>query len=85
MTINQQPNAVVVRYDEENKTLICNVVPVAKVAPVVEGHLDIPVLLDEFNFKLDDEFARRFGGAILALLAQDHPELKQYLSVTPAK
>ncbi|KGC32109.1 MULTISPECIES: hypothetical protein [Burkholderia] len=85
MSINRQPSAVVVRYDAEAKTLICNVVPEARVAPVTEGQLDIPVLLEEFNFKVDDEFARRFGGAILSVLAQYKPELAPYISITSPK
>ncbi|MBB5460564.1 hypothetical protein [Paraburkholderia sp. Cpub6] len=64
--------------------LVCNAVAEAAIRPLCEGKLDIPVLLEEFDFKLDDEFARRFGAAILSLLAEYKLELKQFVSVTPA-
>ncbi|WP_408308599.1 hypothetical protein [Paraburkholderia sediminicola] len=42
----------------------------------------MPILLDEFDFRLDDEFARRFGGGVLNLIAVGQPEIKQYMTVT---
>ncbi len=42
----------------------------------------MPILLDEFEFRLDDEFARRFGGGMLNLIAVGQPEIKQYMTVT---
>ncbi|WP_410836972.1 hypothetical protein [Paraburkholderia sp. SIMBA_030] len=44
--------------------------------------LEAPILLDEFDFKLDDEFARRFGGGVLNLIALGQPDIKQYMTVT---
>jgi hypothetical protein len=43
----------------------------------------MPVLLDEFDFRIDDEFVRRFGGGVLNLIAVGQPEIKQYMSFTP--
>ncbi|SMG51408.1 hypothetical protein [Paraburkholderia susongensis] len=85
MSKQRTPSSIVVHYDTEQKMLVCNAVAEAAVRPLCEGKLDIPVLLEEFDFKLDDEFARRFGAAILSLLAEYKPELKQFVSVTPAQ
>ncbi|MBC8745792.1 MULTISPECIES: hypothetical protein [Paraburkholderia] len=57
------PSSIIVHYDTEQKMLVCNAVAEAAIRPLCEGKLDIPVLLEEFDFKLDDEFARRFGAA----------------------
>ncbi|MGF6966960.1 hypothetical protein OKW43_003988 [Paraburkholderia sp. WC7.3g] len=78
-------SSIIVHYDTKQKMLVCNAVAEAAIRPLCEGKLDIPVLLEEFDFKLDDEFARRFGAAILSLLAEYKPELKQFVSVTPAR
>jgi len=84
MSKQRTPSSIVVRYDTEQKMLVCNAVAEAEVRPLCEGKLDIPVLLEEFDFNIDDEFARRFGAAILSLLAEYKPELKQFILVTPA-
>ncbi|HDR9101744.1 TPA: hypothetical protein QDB24_002236 [Burkholderia vietnamiensis] len=84
MTINREPSAIVVRYDADSQSLICNVVPEARIASAVDGQLDIPILLEEFGFKADDEFARRLGAAILSTLSKYKPELAPYVTVTPA-
>lgn len=43
----------------------------------------MPILLDEFNFTLDDEFARRLGVAMLNLIALGQPDIRRCMSVTP--
>ncbi|WP_328807153.1 hypothetical protein [Paraburkholderia elongata] len=43
----------------------------------------MPILFDEFDFKLDGEFARRFGGGVLNLIALGQPDIKQYMTFTP--
>ncbi|KWO62537.1 hypothetical protein WT98_30160 [Burkholderia territorii] len=53
-----------------------------KLAPVVTGALNMPILLDDFGCKLDDEFARRLGVAMLNLIALGEPDIKQFMSVT---
>ena len=73
------------RYDADRQMLICNVVAEAQVVPLTKGKLEIPVLLEEFDHRVDDEFARRFGAAVLSVLAEYKPELKPYLQLTPAK
>ncbi|WP_353956433.1 hypothetical protein [Paraburkholderia fungorum] len=54
----------------------------ARLAPVVAGTLEAPILLDEHDFKLDDAFARRLGAAMLSLIALGQPDIKQYMSLT---
>jgi hypothetical protein len=76
------PCSVVITYDEDRQWLIVQSVSRARVAPVVAGELEVPVLLDEFDFRLDDEFIRRFGGGVLNLIALGQPEIKQYMTFT---
>jgi hypothetical protein len=82
MSKPRTPSSVVIRYDEERKMLICNTVPEEQLRPLCAGKLDIPVLLEDFDCKIDDEFARRFGGAVLSLLSAYKPGLAPFISVT---
>ncbi|MDR6379577.1 hypothetical protein PQR11_28460 [Paraburkholderia strydomiana] len=78
------PCSVVVTYDQDRQRLILQTADRAKIAGALKGESEIPVLLDDFKFKLDDEFARRFGAGVLALIALGQPDLKQYISFTEA-
>lgn len=80
---NYPPRSVVVTYDEDSQQLILQLVDPAKLAPLLARTLKAPILLDEFDFRLDDEFVRRFGGGVLNLIALGQPEIKQYMSFTP--
>ncbi|MFL9990734.1 hypothetical protein PQR34_06180 [Paraburkholderia sediminicola] len=80
---NFPPCSVVVSYDEDRQWLIVQSVSRTRVAPVLAGELEVPVLLDEFDFRIDDEFVRRFGGGVLNLIALGQPDIKQYMSFTP--
>ncbi len=71
------PCSVVVTYDEDRQQLILQSVSPARLAPLLAGAIEMPILLDEFDFRLDDEFARRFGGGVLNLIAVGQPEIKQ--------
>lgn len=77
------PYSVVLTYSEERQALSVQAVDVKRLAHILVGKLEMPILLDEFNYKLDDEFARRLGVAMLNLIALGQPEIKQYMSVTP--
>jgi hypothetical protein len=79
---NFPPCSVVVSYDEDRQWLIVQSVSRTRVAPVLAGELEVPVLLDEFDFRIDDEFVRRFGGGVLNLIALGQPDIKQYIIVT---
>ena len=76
------PRSVVLNYSEHTQQLIAHAVDAAKLAPVVAGELDIPILLEEHDFNLDDEFARRIGAAMLTLIALGQPDIKQYMNLT---
>ncbi|RFU45153.1 hypothetical protein [Paraburkholderia sp. DHOC27] len=74
--------SVVVTYDEDSQQLILQLVDPAKLAPLLARTLKAPILLEEFDFKLDDEFVRRLGGGLLNLIALGQPEIKQYTTYT---
>ena len=79
---NHPPYSVVLTYIEERQEFALQAVDRARLAPVVAGTLEIPVLLDEHDFKLDDAFVRRLGAAMLSLIALVQPDIKQHMSVT---
>jgi hypothetical protein len=76
------PYSVVLTYSEDRQQLTVQTVDPAKLAPLVAGKIEMPILLDEYDFKLDDEFARRLGVAMLNLIALGQPDIKQYMSAT---
>jgi hypothetical protein len=76
------PYSVVLTYIEDRQEFAVQAIDRAKLAPVVAGTLEAPILLDEHNFRLDDEFTRRLGVAMLNAIALGQPEIKQYMTVT---
>lgn len=72
--------SVLVTYDEDRQRLIVQTVSSAKLTSALTGEIEMPVLLDEFDFNIDDEFVRRFGGGVLNLIALGQPQIKQYMS-----
>lgn len=76
------PYSVVVSYSEDTQILSVRAIEPATIAPLLAGKLEMPIALEEFDNKLDDEFARRLGVAMLNLIALGQPEIKQYMSVT---
>lgn len=76
------PYSVVLTYAEDRQMFAVQTVDPAKLAPLVAGKIEMPIILEDFDFKLDDEFARRLGVAMLNLIALGKPEIKQYMSVT---
>ena len=76
------PYSVVLTYAEDRQMMIVQAVDPAKLAPLVAGKLEMPILFDEFDFKLDDEFARRLGVAMLNLIALGQHEIMQYMTAT---
>jgi hypothetical protein len=77
------PYSVVLTYNEDQQKFNVQTADPAKLAPLLAGRLDMPILLEEFDHRIDDEFARRLGVAVLNLIALGKPDLKQYMSVTP--
>lgn len=76
------PYSVVLTYAEDQQMFKVQTVDPIRLATLVAGKIEMPILLDEFNFKLDDEFARRLGVAMLNLIALGQPDIKQYISAT---
>ncbi|WP_322054142.1 hypothetical protein [Paraburkholderia bannensis] len=76
------PYSVVLTYSEDRQQLTVQTVEPARLAPLVAGNIELPILLDDYEFKLDDEFARRLGVAMLNLIALGQPDIQQYISVT---
>ncbi|HEX7910966.1 MAG TPA: hypothetical protein VF534_23150 [Paraburkholderia sp.] len=75
------PRSVVLNYDQDSQRLNAQFVDPAKLARLLAGTFTVPILLDDFDFRLDDEFARRLGGAMLNAIALGQPEIKQYMTV----
>ncbi|MDR5754236.1 MULTISPECIES: hypothetical protein [unclassified Caballeronia] len=84
MAAKHPPYSVVLTYAEDRQMLTARTVETARLADLMATRLEMPILLDEFEFKLDDEFARRLGVAVLNLIALGQPEIKQYMTVTQA-
>jgi hypothetical protein len=82
MTIDS-PRSVVLNYDQDSQRLNVQLVEPAQLASILAGKFTVPILLDDFDFRLDDEFARRLGVAMLNAVALGQPELKQYMTFTP--
>lgn len=76
------PYAVVVIYDEDRQSFIVKAADPDKLEPQLQGVLEMPILLDEFDYRIDDEFARRLGAAMLNLIAAGQPCIEKYMSVT---
>ncbi|MGA7777299.1 MAG: hypothetical protein WCA85_06255 [Paraburkholderia sp.] len=76
------PRSVILRYDQDSQRLNVQLVEPAKLAPLLAGLFTVPILLDDFDFRLDDEFARRLGVAMLNAVALGQPDIKQYMTVT---
>ncbi len=75
------PKSVVVGYDAQNRELTFQTVEDSKLRSLLTGTV-YPILLDDFGGRIDDEFARRFGVAILNCLALFKPDLKSLMDVT---
>jgi hypothetical protein len=80
--VKHTPYSVIVTYVEDCQQLIVQAVEPAKLTTIVAGKLEMPILLDEYDFKLDDEFARRLGVAMLNLIALGQPNIEKYMNVT---
>ncbi|MGF6508613.1 MULTISPECIES: hypothetical protein [unclassified Paraburkholderia] len=57
---------------------------VEKVLAVTTRQFPLELPVADYNNTLDDEFARRFGGATLNLLALSNPELRPFIKITSA-
>lgn len=74
--------SVILDYDQNTERLNVRLIDRAELASLLTGLFTVPILLDDFDFKLDDEFARRLGVAMLNAIALDQPDIEKYISVT---
>ena len=74
--------SLVLTYSPETDAINIHSVPTNAVAAVTAGALLAPVFLEEHDHVLNDEFARRLGAGLLAMLAVSNPEMKQFISTT---
>ena len=73
---------VVVMWSEEKHALVSYTLDEEKVLAATARLFPFELPVADYNGTLDDEFARRFGGATLNLLALSNPSLKPYIKVT---
>ncbi|CAE6701971.1 hypothetical protein [Paraburkholderia haematera] len=79
---NHPPYSVVLTYFEDRQEFAVQAIDRIRFAPLIAGQFEVPILLDEFDFRLDDEFAQGLGATMLNLIALGQPNIKQYMSVT---
>ncbi|MGF6851893.1 hypothetical protein [Paraburkholderia sp. CI3] len=84
MATHPQKRCVVVMWSEEKQALVSYTLDVEKVLAVTTRQFPLELPVADYNNTLDDEFARRFGGATLNLLALSNPELRPFLKITSA-
>jgi hypothetical protein len=70
-------------YDPETKTIKTCLVD-ARVFKTAQKNMQFEHFVDA-DHPIDDEFARRFGGAALLWFATQYPELGQFLQITDGK
>ncbi|KIG09304.1 hypothetical protein [Caballeronia concitans] len=63
----------VVSYSEDTRVFLVHAIEPAAIAPLLAGKLELPIAPEEFDNKLDDEFARRLSVAMLNLIALGQP------------
>ncbi len=69
---------------EEKQALVSYTLEEEKVLSATARLFPLEVPVANYSDTLDDEFAWRFGGATLNLLALSNPGLKPYIKVTQA-
>ena len=90
MASNHPKRSIIIDFSAEDARLLIYPIEREKTQPIVAGAFGIPILFDETaaqvgdRYQLDDEFARRFGVAMLNLLALSYPELKQDITASQA-
>ncbi|MGN6082660.1 hypothetical protein [Trinickia sp.] len=84
-TAQRTPRCIVIAYDEDAQALNVCTVNRQPLSKMIDAAMVVPWPLEDENFRLDDEFARKIGGLVFNLLAVHQPDLKQYISVTPTE
>jgi hypothetical protein len=85
MANHPDKKCVVVMWSEEKQALVSYTLEVDRVLAVTQRQFPLELPAADYNNAFDDEFARRFGGATLNLLALSNPGLKPFVKFTPAE
>jgi hypothetical protein len=80
--LSKRPTCSVSLYNEETNTISTFHIPVDDIAGALARRTSFDLPLDDFQNRLDDDFARRLGGMILLTLASRSQILKGKLSIT---
>lgn len=78
----KRPNCVVTLYDEEAKTISTFNISRAAIADVLAKATSFDVPLADFDYRVDDELARKVGAMALMLMAGRSEFLKSHLAIT---
>jgi hypothetical protein len=84
MASHPDKRCVVVMWSDEKQALVSYTLDVSKVLAVTTRLFPLELPAADYNNVFDDEFARRFGGATLNLLALSNPDLKPLIQITEA-
>lgn len=76
---------IVVMWSEEKQAFVSYTLDVSKVLAVTSRLFLLELPVADYKNVFDDEFARRFGGATLNLLALSNPDLKPFIKITEAE
>jgi hypothetical protein len=68
-------------YNEETNKISTFNIPVNDIAATLAKHTSFDVPLDDFDNRVDDDFARRLGGMVLLTLASGSKFLKDHISI----
>ena len=82
MIRQRKPRAVLLAYDAEAQAILMCSTDNDAATKLMRGALVVPWTLEEFDYKLDDDFARKFAGTIVSMLAAHQPVLKPYVHIT---
>jgi len=76
---------VVILWSEEAESLVSYTLEEDRVRAVTQRLFPLEIPVAEFDDELDDEFARKFGAAILNVLSLANPSLAPFVKVTQAE
>ncbi|SOE94170.1 hypothetical protein SAMN05414139_06981 [Burkholderia sp. D7] len=82
MATNRKPLSIVLTYSAETEAINIQSVSTSEIASTTANALTYPVFFEEHGHALDDEFARRLGAGLLAMLAVSHPEIRPLITTT---
>ncbi|KKB62405.1 hypothetical protein WM40_17350 [Robbsia andropogonis] len=73
---------VVVFWNDDEQSFVSYSLDASRVKPLVENALPLEVHVEDFGGVIDDEFARKLGGANIKVLAATNPAIKPLDQIT---